>query len=65
MNQPDARWANAGHHSQHSIRINDQWRVCWMPADLKWHGYDPTPEVASINEFLAVVDKDENACFFG
>jgi hypothetical protein len=36
-----------------------------MRADLKWHGHDPTPEVASVNEFLAVVDKDDDACFFG
>jgi hypothetical protein len=36
-----------------------------MRADLKWHVYDPAPEAASIEEFLAVVDKDEYACFFG
>ena len=47
------------------VRTRGIWRVFWMRADLKWHGYDPAPEVASIDEFLAVVDKDEYACFFG
>jgi len=34
-------------------------------ADLKWHRYDPDPEVKSIEEFLALVEKDEYGCFFG
>src|ERR1039457_6430251 len=29
------------------------------------HSYFPNPEVASIEEFLAVVQKDEHGCFFG
>jgi hypothetical protein len=32
---------------------------------LKWHGYDPMPEVASIEEFVALVDEDSHCCFFG
>ena len=47
------------------VRTRGVWRIFWKRADLKWHGYDPTPEVASIDEFLAVVEKDEYACFFG
>jgi len=47
------------------VRTRGIWRVFWMRADLKWHGYDPAPEAASIEEFLAVVEKDEYACFFG
>lgn len=34
-------------------------------ADLKWHGYEPTPEVTAVEEFLAVVKKDEYSSFFG
>jgi hypothetical protein len=34
-------------------------------AVLKWHRYDPDPEVKSIEEFLALVEKDEYGCFFG
>jgi hypothetical protein len=41
------------------------WKVFWQMADLKWHSYKPNPEVASIEDFLAVVQKDEHGCFFG
>ncbi len=41
------------------------WRVFWQRADLKWHRYDPVPEVSSLQEFLTLVDQDEYACFFG
>jgi hypothetical protein len=34
-------------------------------ADLKWHSYQPAPEVAFIEDFLAVIEKDEYHCFFG
>jgi hypothetical protein len=33
--------------------------VFWMRSDLKWHGYEPVPEVRSLAEFLAVVGRDE------
>ncbi len=36
-----------------------------MRADLKWHSYLPKPEVNAIEEFLATVQKDDHACFFG
>ena len=29
------------------------------------HGYDPTPVIASLKQFLDVVDRDEYGCFFG
>lgn len=41
------------------------WKVLWMRADLKWHSYKPVPEVALLEDFLTLVAKDENACFFG
>lgn len=41
------------------------WKIYWMPSDLKWHGYEPKPAVKTIEEFLNVVDEDENACFWG
>jgi len=47
------------------VRTQKKWKVYWKRADLKWHGYEPTPEVTAIEEFLAVVKKDEYACFFG
>jgi hypothetical protein len=47
------------------VRTRKRWRVFWMRQDLEWHGYEPCPEVASLEAFLAVVDRDEHCCFFG
>ena len=41
------------------------WKVFWQRADLKWHSYQPNPEVDSIEDFLALVQEDTHACFFG
>lgn len=41
------------------------WKVFWQRADLKWHGYKPSPEVDSVEDFLALVQEDEYGCFFG
>jgi Protein of unknown function (DUF3024) len=41
------------------------WKVFWPRADLKWHSYQPHPEVRTIEDFLAIVDEDEDCCFFG
>jgi Protein of unknown function (DUF3024) len=43
----------------------NRWNICWMRADLKWHSYPPHPEAVFFDEFLAVVDEDENCCFWG
>ena len=47
------------------VRTDDNWRIFWMRANLKWYGYDPHPEAEDITEFLAVVAKDEFGCFRG
>jgi hypothetical protein len=47
------------------VRTQDHWRVFWMRGDLKWHGYEPDPQVRSLEQFLAVVDRDDHCCFFG
>jgi hypothetical protein len=47
------------------VKTQGIWRVYWQRRDLKWHRYDPDSEVGSVEEFLAVVDRDEYACFFG
>jgi len=47
------------------VKTQNVWNVFWQRADLKWHGYEPVPTVPSIEKFLAVVDTDEYACFFG
>jgi hypothetical protein len=41
------------------------WKVFWQRADLKWHRYDPDPEVGTIDEFIRLVELDEFGCFYG
>jgi len=47
------------------IKTQRVWKVYWQRSDLKWHRYDPDPEVKTLKDFLDVVDRDEYACFFG
>ena len=47
------------------VRTQDVWRVFWLRADLKWHRYDPQPEVPRLEDFVALVDSDPYGCFFG
>lgn len=47
------------------IKSKHIWKIFWMRADLKWHRYDPEPEVKSIETFLDVVERDQYSCFFG
>ena len=47
------------------VKSRKIWKVFWQRADLKWHRYDPVPEVKILEEFLEVVEKDEYACFYG
>lgn len=47
------------------MKSRDTWLVYWQRADLKWHKYDPMPEVGTVDRFLRLVDNDEYACFFG
>jgi len=47
------------------VKTQNLWKVYWMRADLKWHGYPPAPEVDTLDAFLALVAEDKHACFFG
>ena len=47
------------------VRAKDRWKIYWQRADLKWHEYEPVRDVSTVEEFLAVVKKDEYSCFFG
>lgn len=47
------------------VRTTGEWRIYWLRADLKWHGYAPCPTVEFFKEFLDAVDRDECCCFFG
>lgn len=46
-------------------RSQSVWKVYWQRADLKWHRYEPVPEVDHPEAFFRLVDQDENGCFFG
>ena len=47
------------------VKSRKIWKVFWQRADLKWHRYDPDPEVRSIEDFIDLVENDDYACFFG
>ena len=47
------------------VKRTRSWKVYWQRADLKWHRYKPAPEVASVEEFLQLVEEDAFSCFFG
>lgn len=47
------------------VKSRKVWRIFWQRSDLKWHSYQPLPEVTSLQEFVDAVDVDENACFWG
>ena len=47
------------------VRTRARWRVFWLRQDLKWHSYEPVPEVTTIEKFVALVQEDAYACFFG
>lgn len=47
------------------VKSKNHWRVFWMRADLKWHGYEPQPTVAEVADFFKLVDEDAFYCFFG
>lgn len=67
--RPD--WQNPNEKMEHPVakatfvRARNRWRIFWMRSDLKWHGYEPDPEVDTLEAFLQVVDRDEYCCFFG
>ena len=47
------------------VKSSDIWKIYWQRADLKWHRYEPDPEVKTLEEFLEVVERDEYCCFYG
>lgn len=47
------------------VKSRKVWKVFWQRADLKWHRYEPDPEVDSIDDFVKIIELDEYACFFG
>lgn len=44
------------------IISRDRWKLYWMRADLKWHGY---AEYRTLHEALTEIKTDPNNCFWG
>lgn len=47
------------------IKSQNHWKIFWQRADLKWHSYEPHTTAKNLEEFFAVVKKDEYCCFYG
>jgi hypothetical protein len=47
------------------VKSRKAWKVFWMRADLKWHAYPPAPAVKTLEQFLSLVEEDEQHCFWG
>lgn len=47
------------------VKSKQIWKIYWMRGDLKWHTYQPAPEVKTIQEFIKIVDEDAYHCFWG
>ena len=66
-----AHWTGKGKPIEHRIakatysKRTRGWKIFWLRADLKWHRYEPLPEVDAIEDFLLIVEEDDHACFFG
>lgn len=67
--RPD--WRDTDRMLEHPIakatynKSKKNWKLYWQRADMKWHGYQPHPEAASIEEILDVIREDTHCCFFG
>jgi hypothetical protein len=47
------------------VKSRKIWKIFWQRADLQWHRYEPDPQVRSLETFLDIVQRDDDACFFG
>lgn len=47
------------------VKTQRVWKIYWMRANGRWYGYEPCPEVRSVNEFAEVVEADPLGCFWG
>jgi len=47
------------------VKKSGLWKVYWQRADMKWHSYEPVPEVKSLEDFLTLLANDEHCCFYG
>ena len=46
-------------------KSRNEWKVYWMKSDLKWHSYEPVPEVKTLEVLFEVLEADTYGCFWG
>jgi hypothetical protein len=46
------------------VKTKDSWIIFRQKCDMKWHEYEPVPEVKTLSEFLSIVYNDRNGCFW-
>ncbi|MCL9777627.1 DUF3024 domain-containing protein [Vibrio methylphosphonaticus] len=65
------KWNNPSEQMESPIakvRFNksgNEWKIYWMRSDLKWHLYEPTPTVNSLEVFFEVLNADVYGSFWG
>lgn len=47
------------------VKRSENWKIYWQRSDMKWHRYEPVPEVTRIDEFLVILEEDKHCCFWG
>lgn len=47
------------------VKTSKNWKIYWMRADLKWHGYEPNAQVQKLEDFINILESDEYGCFWG
>ncbi len=47
------------------VKTQQHWRIFWQRANLKWHSYEPLPEVGRLEDFVKEVERDPYCCFYG
>lgn len=47
------------------VKSRKVWKLYWMRADFKWHGYKPLPETKSLRDVLNEINEDPHGCFWG
>ncbi|MEI6865717.1 DUF3024 domain-containing protein [Flavicella sp.] len=47
------------------VKTKKTWSVYWMTSNEKWILYKPKPRVEKLSDFIELLVKDENGCFWG
>ncbi|WP_298766342.1 DUF3024 domain-containing protein [uncultured Polaribacter sp.] len=46
------------------IKSRKIWRIYWLNSSDKWLPYKPSPEVNRFSDFITLLEKDTNNCFW-